>query len=346
MPGNDINSSRSRYASVIYVIFGSDNGLSPVRLPAIIWTNAHVLFIGRLVTNLFESNHYGRKWIWKCRLQWRPFCQCVNKHSSCKVGLYFFHLAGHDFKMHIRRSDDAIQNNVSKRDDARHHTRGGDWITLWQSDTYRDVSVIRLGRFAPKPACEKTHKYWKPLKGFFQDHIMMSVSKLRIPSRRSRLGLLTYKKIEIPGGVIRCWSVSCLTMSWCWSTRPSSSTMLSHWGRDTHICVSKLTIIVSDNGLSPGRRQAINWNNDILLIRPSATKFNEILIEIHTFFIQEHPVHNGIWKMAAILSMPLCVNFFFISNIFIQGITNQWNCSPLEPCLKHKMIHYTNRQVA
>ena len=27
----------------------------------------------------------------------------------------------------------------------------------------------------------------------------------------------------------------------------------------THICVGKLTIIGSDNGLSPGRRQAIIW---------------------------------------------------------------------------------------
>ena len=32
---------------------------------------------------------------------------------------------------------------------------------------------------------------------------------------------------------------------------------LTHWGRVTHICVSDLTIIGSDNGLSPGRRQAI-----------------------------------------------------------------------------------------
>ena len=42
---------------------------------------------------------------------------------------------------------------------------------------------------------------------------------------------------------------------------------LTHWGRVTHICVSKLTIIGSDNGLSPGRRQAIIWTNaGILLI--------------------------------------------------------------------------------
>ena len=59
---------------------------------------------------------------------------------------------------------------------------------------------------------------------------------------------------------------------------------LTHWGRVTHICVSKSTIIVSDNGLSPGRRQAIIWtNNGILLIRSLVTNFSEILSEIHTF---------------------------------------------------------------
>ena len=33
----------------------------------------------------------------------------------------------------------------------------------------------------------------------------------------------------------------------------------THWYRMTHICVSKLTIIGSDNGLSPGRGQAVIW---------------------------------------------------------------------------------------
>ena len=33
--------------------------------------------------------------------------------------------------------------------------------------------------------------------------------------------------------------------------------LLTHWGRVTHIYVANLTIIGSDNGLSPGRRQAI-----------------------------------------------------------------------------------------
>ena len=52
----------------------------------------------------------------------------------------------------------------------------------------------------------------------------------------------------------------------------------------THICVGKLTIIGSDNGLSPDWRQAIIWTNaGILLIKPLGTNFSEILIEILTF---------------------------------------------------------------
>ena len=48
-----------------------------------------------------------------------------------------------------------------------------------------------------------------------------------------------------------------------------SSSQLTHWGRVTHICVCKLTSIGSDNGLWPGRHQAIIWTSaGILLIWP------------------------------------------------------------------------------
>ena len=51
-----------------------------------------------------------------------------------------------------------------------------------------------------------------------------------------------------------------------------------------HICISDKTIIGSDYGLLPGRRQAIIWTSDgILLIGPLWTNFSEILIEILTF---------------------------------------------------------------
>ena len=57
---------------------------------------------------------------------------------------------------------------------------------------------------------------------------------------------------------------------------------LTHWGRVTHICVSKKkNIIGPDNGLSPSRRQAIIWSSvGVLLIRTMGTNFSEILIEI------------------------------------------------------------------
>ena len=69
-----------------------------------------------------------------------------------------------------------------------------------------------------------------------------------------------------------------------------SFTGLTHWGRVTHMCVSKQTILGSDNDLSADRRQTIIWTNaGILLIDPLGTNFSEILIEIYTFsFKKKH----------------------------------------------------------
>ena len=72
-----------------------------------------------------------------------------------------------------------------------------------------------------------------------------------------------------------------------WLLLPST-----HWGWVTHICVSRLTIIGSDNGLSPDWRQAIIWTNAwIMLIGPLGTNFSEILIEIQIILFQ-----RCIWK--------------------------------------------------
>ena len=74
---------------------------------------------------------------------------------------------------------------------------------------------------------------------------------------------------------------------------------LNHWGRVTHICVRNLTFIGSDNGLSPGRRQAITWTNvGILLIGPLGTNFSEVVIEIHIFsFKKSHlKMSFGKWR--------------------------------------------------
>ena len=79
---------------------------------------------------------------------------------------------------------------------------------------------------------------------------------------------------------------------------------LTHWGRVMHKCVSKLPIIGSDNGLSPGRRQAIIWTNDGLLwIIVNLTHGNKLQWNLNRnpyIFIQENAFENVVWKMAAI----------------------------------------------
>ena len=51
---------------------------------------------------------------------------------------------------------------------------------------------------------------------------------------------------------------------------------LTHWGGVMHICVSKLSIIGSDNGLSPKRHQAIILTNAGFLSNgPLGTNFSE-----------------------------------------------------------------------
>ena len=75
----------------------------------------------------------------------------------------------------------------------------------------------------------------------------------------------------------------------------------------THIFVDNLTIIGSDNGLSPGRRQAIIWTNDVILwIRPLGTNFSEILIDSN-ILIQENAFECVVCETATILSRPQCI---------------------------------------
>ena len=83
--------------------------------------------------------------------------------------------------------------------------------------------------------------------------------------------------------------------------------VLTHWNRVTHICVGNLTSIPSDNGLSPGRRQAIIGTNDgILLIRTSETDVSENLSEMHTFSFKEIDLK---------ISSEKCRPFFFGLNV-------------------------------
>ena len=84
----------------------------------------------------------------------------------------------------------------------------------------------------------------------------------------------------------------------------------------THICISKQTIIVSDNGLSANCSQAIIWTNvGILLIRTLGTNFSEIFSEIHKFsFRKIHlKMSSGKWR-------PSCLSqlYPFLSELMVK----------------------------
>ena len=74
------------------------------------------------------------------------------------------------------------------------------------------------------------------------------------------------------------------------------------------ICINKIITNGSDNGLSPGRCQAIICTNaGILLIGPLGINFSEILIKNQYIFIEENALENAVCEMAAILSQRQCV---------------------------------------
>ena len=89
-----------------------------------------------------------------------------------------------------------------------------------------------------------------------------------------------------------------MVSKWLNSSRPS----------DAYIR-QKPTIIGSDIGLSPGRRQAIIWTNaGIWLIRTLGTNFSEILNEIHAFSFRKTHL-----KMSSAKWRPFCLGLNVLS---------------------------------
>ena len=89
----------------------------------------------------------------------------------------------------------------------------------------------------------------------------------------------------------------------------ASSILLTHWGCQ---CVSKLTVIVSNNGLSPVQRQAIIWNNDgILLIGPLGRSFSKIFIQIYPLSFKDMLLKmlSGKWQPCWLSLNVLTIHF-------------------------------------
>ena len=120
------------------------------------------------------------------------------------------------------------------------------------------------------------------------------------------------------------WGILLIEICQTWQTLlVKEAAWLTQWCRVTHICIAKLTIIGSDNGLSPGRRQAIMWANDwILSIGPLATNSNDILFKIYTFsFKKVHlKMSSGKWRPfylilnVLMLLVELCIFWNFVND--------------------------------
>ena len=111
----------------------------------------------------------------------------------------------------------------------------------------------------------------------------------------------------------------------------------------THICVGKLTFIGSDNGLSPGRRQAIIWTNaGLSLIKHLGTYFTDILIGIQTFSFKKMHL-----KMSSAKWRPFCLglNVLKVIGLFMFQLTTNramgyrtWNCSAALTILSNVLL--------
>ena len=121
-------------------------------------------------------------------------------------------------------------------------------------------------------------------------------------------------------------------------------------GAYMQICVSELTIIGSDNGLSPGHRQAIIWTNDaILLIQTFRIHFSEIVenfIHFHSRQCISKCQENGGHLVSAsviILMLPIWMQECFHINLKYPRILQDFNvhfewCHLVHKCDKKLLI--------
>ena len=163
------------------------------------------------------------------------------------------------------------------------------------------------------------------------------------PGGRQGLFLSQIVNIMSPDDLVtqgaRAWAARLLTL-FSLNIPVSASEVSTHWSWVMHICISNLNIIGSDNGLSPGLRQAIIWTNaGILLIGLSGTNFSEMFIKIHTFSFKKMHLKRspGKWR-------PFCLSL----NVLTSNTKSQyvwWDCRGASLCndkLKSFCLNFWN----
>ena len=121
-------------------------------------------------------------------------------------------------------------------------------------------------------------------------------------------GTLKYMDMIASHDSTNCWMPVWWALRHLWWSLTECNKALTYWGRVTHICVSKLTIIGSDKGLSSGRRQE-SWH---IINSNLRNKLQWNFRHNSCIFIQENAFENVVWKMAAI-----CLGLNVIMYLFI-----------------------------
>ena len=134
------------------------------------------------------------------------------------------------------------------------------------------------------------------------DPDLLSIGTVNISGHRAALQRRRRKCGSLTGRV--GYRFLCTTSATLWSlAKPLNPLRPS----DAYTCVGNLTIIGSDNGLSPGRRQAITWTNvGILLIGLLGTNFSGMLIQIHTFSFKKIHLKMSSGKWRQFVSASMC----------------------------------------
>ena len=197
------------------------------------------------------------------------------------------------------------------------------WYPFCITGPLREIHIFahfRTACIAVMPYAKICMIRWKQTQNVPQICILVEKSSVRCASVWKASWIKAYNNVYLwvyHGIVIKAVPKVKMPNLTSWLAFP-----LIHWGRVTHICVGKLTIIDSDNGLSPGCCQAIIWTNaGILLIGPLGTNFSEILIKIHIFSFKEMHL-----KMSPAKSWPFCLSHNVLT--FIQGTWGLTVCDP------------------
>ena len=116
---------------------------------------------------------------------------------------------------------------------------------------------------------------------------------------------------------------------------PTMHDIITHWGEVMHICVGRLNINGSDNGLAPGRRRAIIWTNaGILLIGPFVTNLSIIFIGIYTTSFKKMRLKmSAKWRS---FCLGLNANMYYPIAGFLKR--SRWKFACSEICLIHAFV--------